>query len=91
VTERLVHLGLGRYVRADRVTAIVPIEEGERGPGRRTRVFVEGMAEPLIASRSSAAIAGDLGLGSPGTPPQLAQPEPRSSGSRPAREQDALF
>ena len=43
-------LGYGKSVRSDRVTAIVPIEE-ERGPGRRTFVFLEDQAEPLVASR----------------------------------------
>ena len=37
----LVHLGFGKYVRSDRVTAVIPIEE-ERGPGRRTFVHVDG-------------------------------------------------
>ena len=56
----LVPLGYGKYVRADRVYALVPLEGGERGDGRRTLVHVEGIEEPLIASRSEAAIAHDL-------------------------------
>ena len=32
----------------------------ERGDGRRTLVHIEGIEEPLIASRSEAAIAHDL-------------------------------
>lgn len=55
----LVHLGYGKYVRSDRVTAIVPIEE-ERGPGRRTFVHVEGESNPLVASRAEDSIVRDL-------------------------------
>ena len=39
----LVHLGFGKYVRSDQVTAVVPIEE-ERGPGRRTFVHLQERA-----------------------------------------------
>jgi hypothetical protein len=57
---RMVALGYGKFVRADRVFAVVPIEAGERGDGRRTYVHVEGMAEPLIASRSERAVLADV-------------------------------
>jgi hypothetical protein len=56
----MVPLGYGKFVRADRVYALVPLEGAERGDGRRTLVYVEGIEQPLIASRSEAAIAGDL-------------------------------
>jgi hypothetical protein len=59
-TPPLVHLGYGKYVRADRIYALVPLEGGERGDGRRTLVHVEGLDEPLVASRSEGAIAADL-------------------------------
>ena len=55
----IVPLGYGKYVRADMVVAMLPIEEG-RGPGRRTRVHVENVQEPIIASRSDAAILRDM-------------------------------
>lgn len=55
-----VSLGLGRFVRGGQVIALEPIEGDERGPGRRTRVWVEGLAEPLVAARSEAAILADL-------------------------------
>jgi hypothetical protein len=55
----LVHLGFGKYVRSDQVTAVVPIEE-ERGPGRRTFIHVQGQADPLIASRAEDSIVRDL-------------------------------
>ena len=59
-TPPLVALGYGKYVRADRVYALVPLEGGERGDGRRTLVHVEGIEAPLIASRSEGAIARDV-------------------------------
>ncbi len=61
----MVPLGYGKFVRADRVYALVPLEGAERGDGRRTLVYVEGLEEPIVASRSEGAIAGDLadGLG----------------------------
>lgn len=55
----LVHLGFGKYVRSDQVTAVVPIEE-ERGPGRRTFVHLEGRLDPLVASRAEDSIVRDL-------------------------------
>jgi len=56
----MVALGYGKFARADRVYALVPLEGTERGDGRRTLVYVEGIDEPIIASRSEAAIAADL-------------------------------
>lgn len=56
----LVPLGYGKFVRADRVYALVPLEGHSRGDGRRTLVHVEGIEQPLIASRSEAALARDL-------------------------------
>ena len=55
----LVPLGYGRYVRSDRVTSVVPIEE-DRGPGRRTFVFVEDQQEPIVASRAEDSVVRDL-------------------------------
>ena len=57
---RMVPLGYGKFVRADRVFAVIPIEGEERGEGRRTYVHVDGMAEPLVASRSERAILADV-------------------------------
>lgn len=56
----MVPLGYGRFVRADRVFGLVPMPPEERGEGRRTYVHVEGMAEPLVASRSERAILADV-------------------------------
>ena len=55
----LVHLGFGKYVRSDRVTAVIPIAE-ERGPGRRTFVHIDGEADPIVASRAEDTIVRDL-------------------------------
>lgn len=55
----LVSLGHGVYVRSEEVVAIEPIREG-RGPGRRARVWVRGLPEPFIASRSEEALLRSL-------------------------------
>jgi hypothetical protein len=55
----MVPLGYGRFVRADDIVAVLPIEEG-RGPGRRTHVYVAGIAAPIIASRSEGAVLADM-------------------------------
>jgi hypothetical protein len=55
----MVPLGYGKYVRSDRVVGLEPIEVG-RGPGLRTRVYLEDLAEPFLASRSEAAILRDM-------------------------------
>jgi hypothetical protein len=56
----MVPLGYGKFVRADQVIALVPIDEADRGDGRRTYVYVETIPEPLVASRSEKAILADL-------------------------------
>jgi hypothetical protein len=57
---RMIALGYGKFARADRIFAVVPIESDERGDGRRTYVHVDGLGEPLVASRSERAILADL-------------------------------
>src|SRR5215203_4777057 len=59
VPDRIVPLGFGKYVRADRIAALVPIEEN-RGPGRRTLVYVDGLPEPLTAGRTEGTILRDM-------------------------------
>ena len=59
VPDRIVPLGFGKYVRADRIVALVPIEE-DRGPGRRTLVYVEGVPDPLTAGRTEGTILRDM-------------------------------
>ena len=56
----MIPLGYGKFVRADRIYALVPLEGGERGDGRRTLVHVDGIPEAVVASRSEAAIAHDM-------------------------------
>lgn len=55
----MVPLGYGRFVRADDIVAVLPIEDG-RGPGRRTQVYVAGIAAPIVASRAERAILADM-------------------------------
>ena len=55
----MVALGYGKYFRSDSVVGLEPIEEG-RGPGKRTRVYIEDLDEPIVASRSEGAILRDL-------------------------------
>ena len=55
----MVPLGYGRFVRAEEIVAVLPIEDG-RGRGRRTYVHVAGLATPIVASRSEGAILADM-------------------------------
>ena len=58
---KMVFLGFGKFVRSDRIFALEPLSPDERGSGARTRVWVDGIAEPLIASRTERAILGEMG------------------------------
>jgi hypothetical protein len=57
----MIFLGFGKYARADKIYALEPIESGERGSGRRTRVWVEGIAESIVASRTERTILHEMG------------------------------
>ena len=57
--DRMVHLGYAKYWRSDQIVGLLPIEE-DRGPGRRTEVFVASRPEPVTASRSEASILRDM-------------------------------
>ena len=59
-TPQMVPLGYGKFVRADRVYALVPLEGPDRGDGRRTLVYVDGVEHAIVASRSEGAIARDV-------------------------------
>ena len=59
-TTSMVPLGYGKFARADQITALVPIDEGERGDGRRTYVYLETLPEPVVASRSERSILADM-------------------------------
>ena len=57
----MVFLGFGKYARADKIYAIEPIRDERRGHGRRTLVWVEGVSEPIVASRTERTILADMG------------------------------
>jgi hypothetical protein len=78
---RMVFLGFGKYVRADRIYALEPIVGEERGNGRRTLVWVEGMAAAMVASRTQETILEEMGAVSSETP------APRSRRRRPEHPQ----
>ncbi|MDQ4127133.1 MAG: hypothetical protein M3151_04150 [Actinomycetota bacterium] len=59
IPDRIVTLGFGKYVRADKIIALVPIEE-DRGSGRRTLVYVDGLPEALVAGRTEGTILRDM-------------------------------
>ena len=61
-SNRMVFLGYGKYWRSDQIVGLMPIDE-ERGPGRRTNVFVEERREPIVASRTEEAIVADMSAG----------------------------
>ncbi len=56
----MVFLGFGKYVRADKIYALEPIVGDERGNGRRTRVWVDGIPEPLLAARTEETILAEM-------------------------------
>jgi hypothetical protein len=58
---KMVFLGFGKYVRADRIYALEPITDDRRGSGRRTLVWVEGIPEPIVASRTERTILVEMG------------------------------
>ena len=59
--DRMISLGFGKYARADRIFALEPLVGEQRGGGRRTKVWVDGIGDPIIASRTEATILRDMG------------------------------
>ncbi len=57
----MVFLGFGKWARADRIYALEPIVGDERGGGRRTRVWIEGIDGPVVASRTERTILAEMG------------------------------
>lgn len=57
----MVFLGFGKYARADRIYALEPITGEDRGSGKRTLVWVEGIPEPVVASRTQETILEEMG------------------------------
>jgi hypothetical protein len=58
---RMVFLGFGKYARADRIYALQPITGEDRGGGQRTLVWVEGVTDPIVASRTERTILQEMG------------------------------
>ena len=82
----MVFLGFGKYVRADKIYALEPIVGGERGNGRRTLVWVEGIAEPVVASRTQETIIEEMDLAT-----ESAQPRQRGARRTAVADQPHLF
>jgi hypothetical protein len=61
MAEQMVFLGFGKWARADKIYALEPITGADRGGGRRTRVWVDGIAEPILAGRTERTILADMG------------------------------
>lgn len=58
---RMVFLGFGKYARADKIYALEPLRGDERGGGKRTRVWIEGVPDPIIAGRTERTILHEMG------------------------------
>jgi hypothetical protein len=58
---KMVFLGFGKYVRSDHIYALQPITDERRGSGSRTLVWVVGIEEPIVASRTERTILVDMG------------------------------
>jgi hypothetical protein len=69
----MIFLGFGKYARADKIYALEPLGEGDRGHGRRTRVWIEGVPDPIVASRTERTILHDMGEDAAGNSPILDQ------------------
>ena len=59
--NRMVFLGFGKYARADKIYALEPLTGDERGGGRRTRVWIEGVPDPIVAGRTERTILHEMG------------------------------
>jgi hypothetical protein len=57
---KMVFLGFGKYARADKIYALEPITGEERGHGKRTLVWVDGIPDPIVASRTEQTILEDM-------------------------------
>jgi hypothetical protein len=71
--QRMIFLGFGKYARADKIYALEPLGEGDRGHGRRTRVWIEGVPDPIVASRTERTILHDMGQDEAGGSPVVDQ------------------
>ncbi len=57
--NEIIPLGYGKYYRSDKIDGFEPIGE-DRGPAKRTYVYVDGRTEPVVASRAEGSILRDL-------------------------------
>jgi hypothetical protein len=69
----MVFLGFGKYARADKIYALEPLRGAERGDGRRTRVWIEGVSDPIVASRTERTILHEMGQDAAAATPLLDQ------------------
>jgi hypothetical protein len=69
VEPRMVFLGFGKFARADKIYALEPLRGDQRGDGRRTNVWVEGIDVPIVASRTERTILHDMGQDPAATSP----------------------
>src|SRR5580765_5289367 len=60
-SARMIFLGFGKYARADKIYAIEPLRGDYHGGGRRTRVWVYSVNDPIIASRTERTILSEMG------------------------------
>ena len=67
----MIFLGFGKYARADKIYALEPLLGDERGGGRRTRVWIEGVPDPIVASRTERTILLDMGQDAAAASPLL--------------------
>ena len=94
----MVFLGFGKFARADKIYTLEPLRGDERGEGQRHRVWVEGMATPIVASRTERTILQDMGEDAttqprsspmPSTWPAASPTPPTPAGSTSATSGDA--
>lgn len=57
----MISLGFGKFARSDKIYALEPLLGEERGDGRRTRVWIEGVPDAVVASRTEQTILRDMG------------------------------
>jgi hypothetical protein len=60
-SPRMIFLGFGKWARSDRIYALEPLEGSERGHGKRTRVWVDGVPDSIVASRTERTILSEMG------------------------------
>jgi hypothetical protein len=58
---KMVFLGFGKYARADKIYLVEPITDARRGSGSRTLVWIEGVPDPVVASRTERTILHEMG------------------------------